>query len=233
MPIINNNKDNTISPLNKKTVGFTRQKLEEVDKYIYSPEDMKFFRMDEAIKNHPLARKPLNMRSKWAYAEIMRELKPTTKYLLPGQICVFEYIDPKTRDQLEYWDKTPMTLFCGLTKTADNNIREVGFNIHFIPPFARARMLNTVYEVFKRHFWQNFNEAQHKPFPMINYKALSRLCKRNAKIGFCIKMYVPMLRANTYVLPTRLLPTAFYTEGHFSKATLKEVQTFWRRYRSI
>lgn len=232
MAIITNS-DNTLPQNVKRTSGFIRQQLEQVDSYIYSPEDMKLFRMDEAIKNHPLAKKQINMRSKWAYAEIMRNLKPTKKYLLPGQICVFEYLDPKTKDQLEYWDRTPMTLFCGLTKTPEGNIREIGFNCHYFPPFARTRILNTVYEVFKRHFWQNFNEAQHKPYPMISYKALSRLCKRNAKIGFGIKMYVPMLRSNTYVLPTRLLPTAFYTEGHFSKATLKEIQTFWRRYRSI
>jgi hypothetical protein len=54
--------------------------------------------------------------------------------------------------------------------------------------------------------------------------------KSNAKIAFDIKMYIPVLRGSSYVLPTRLLPTAFYTEGHFSKATLAQIFSFWRKF---
>ena len=54
--------------------------------------------------------------------------------------------------------------------------------------------------------------------------------KVNDKIGFGIKMYVPVLRGRSYVIPTRLLPTAFYTEGHFSKATLQQIFKFWRQF---
>lgn len=211
------------------TVGSTSD-LKKDDKYIYSKEEMKDFRMDEAINNHPLAKKPTNLRSRLAYQEIIRNCKPTKKYLLPGQIVCFEYLEPKYKNELEYYDKTPLVLFCGITRTDDGNIREIGFNLHYYPPFARARILNTVYEVFKTYFWKNFNQPTNKPNMFISYKALMHLCKRNAKIGFGIKMYIPVLRSRSYVLPTRLLPTACYTEGHFSKSTLKQIQTFWRRY---
>lgn len=216
----------------EKKLPYTRYtSLHDIDRYIYDAESIEEFRMDEAISNHPLYHRPTNVRSKLAYSEIMKLCKPTTKYLLPGQIVLFGYAEPKFKEELEYYDKTPLVLFCGITRTDDGNIREIGFNLHYYPPRIRARILNTTYEVFKSHFQKSFNDPQHKPAGFINYKALKHLLKRNTKIAFGIKMYIPVLRGKSYVLPTRLLPTAFYTEGHFSKATLAQIQKFWRQYR--
>ena len=49
-------------------------------------------------------------------------------------------------------------------------------------------------------------------------------------IAFAVKEYVPSLRGLTYVIPTKLLPIAFYTEGHFSRATIQQVHAFWRQF---
>ena len=75
-----------------------------------------------------------------------------------------------------------------------------------------------------------FNDAPEKPATFVNYNAIKHIMKHNIKVGFGIKEYIPVLRGNTYVLPTRLLPTAFYTEGHFSRATLAQIQKFWRQF---
>ena len=216
----------------EKNLPYTRQtSLHDIDRFVYDAESIENFRMDEAISNHPLKHRPTNVRSKLAYSEIMKLCKPTTKYFLPGQVVLFGYDETKYKEELEYYDKTPLTLFCGITRTDDGVIREIGFNLHYYPPHIRARILNTTYEVFKSHFQKSFNDPQHKPAGFINYKALKHLLKRNAKISFGIKMYIPVLRCKSYVLPTRLLPTAFYTEGHFSNATLAQIQKFWRQYR--
>ena len=53
---------------------------------------------------------------------------------------MFYYNEPKFKEELEYYDKTPLTLFCGITRTKDNTIREVGFNLHYFPPYTRARI---------------------------------------------------------------------------------------------
>ena len=161
----------------------------------------------------------------------MKLVKPTTKYLLPGQIVVFGYSEPKFRESLDYYDKTPFVIFLGITRTNDGNIREVGLNLHYYPPRIRSRILTTTYNVFKSHFQKHFNDPTDKPAGFINYKALKHIMRSNTKIGFGIKMYIPVLRGKSYVLPTRLLPTAFYTEGHFSKATLAQIQKYWRQYR--
>lgn len=221
---LNNENESSVKKDSKKT-------LFELDRYLYDAESIDAFRMDESIKNHPLRSRPINLRSKLAYSELIKLIKPTTKYLLPGQIVLFGYAEPKYKEELEYYDKTPLTLFCGITRTEDGNIREIGFNLHYYPPKIRARILNTTYEVFKTHFKKHFNEASDKPAGFINYKALKHLLKSHNKIAFGIKMYIPVLRGKSYVIPTRLLPTACYTEGHFSKATLAQIQKYWRQYR--
>jgi len=221
-------KDNPLQQ--KTTVGTTRQ-LEQLTKYIYSEDEIENFRMDAAINNHPLARKPTILRSKLAYKELLKNAELTKKYLLPGQVVLFEYLEPKFKEELEYYDRTPLVLFFGITRTTDGNIREIGLNLHYYPPFARAKILNTTYEVFKSYFMKNFNEPSGKPNMFISWNALRRLLRRNTKLAFGVKMYIPSLRANSYLVPTRLLGTAYYTEGHFSKATMAEIRKFWRQFK--
>ena len=231
---MNKNKDeeNKVeSPLkNKTTVGTTKQ-LEQLAQHIYSDDEIELFRMDAAINNHPLARKPTLMRSKLAYKEVLKNAELTKKYLLPGQVVLFEYLEPKFKEELEYYDRTPLVLFFGITRTDDGNIREIGLNLHYYPPFARAKILSVTYEVFKSYFMKNFNEPSGKPNMFITWKALKRLLRKNNKLAFGVKMYIPSLRANSYVIPTRLLGTAYYTEGHFSKATMAEIRKFWRQFK--
>lgn len=222
MPIIHKSEQATLgSPVN----------LRDVTTKIYDPDEIKNYQLDEAINNHPLVKRPTAIRSKLAYKEIIHNTKPTKKYLLPGQVVLFHYAEPKFKEELEYYDRTPFTLFLGITRTKDGNIREVGLNLHYYPPFARARILNHTYEVFKPYFDKNFNEVTGKPNTFISYDRLKHLMRTNLKIAFGIKMYIPVLRQASWVIPTRLLSTAMYTEGHFSKASLQQIFHFWRQFK--
>lgn len=222
MPIIHKSEQATLgSPIN----------LRDVTTKIYDPDEIKNYQLDEAINNHPLVKRPTAIRSKLAYKEIIHNTKPTKKYLLPGQVVLFHYAEPKFKEELEYYDRTPFTLFLGITRTKDGNIREVGLNLHYYPPFARARILNHTYEVFKPYFDKNFNDVTGKPNTFISYDRLKHLMRTNLKIAFGIKMYIPVLRQASWVIPTRLLSTAMYTEGHFSKASLQQIFHFWRQFK--
>lgn len=222
MPIIHKSEQATLgSPVN----------LRDVTTKIYDPDEIKNYQLDEAINNHPLVKRPTAIRSKLAYKEIIHNTKPTKKYLLPGQVVLFHYAEPKFKEELEYYDRTPFTLFLGITRTKDGNIREVGLNLHYYPPYARARILNHTYEVFKPYFDKNFNEVTGKPNTFISYDRLKHLMRTNLKIAFGIKMYIPVLRQASWVIPTRLLSTAMYTEGHFSKASLQQIFHFWRQFK--
>lgn len=205
-------------------------RLKNLDRKIYDEDDIRSFNMMESINNHPLVKRPTSIRSKLAYKELLSLTKPTKKYLLPGQIVLFHYSEPKFKEELAYYDASPLTLFCGITRTDDGNIREVGVNLHYYPPFTRTRIINEVYKHFKPYFDKNFNEITGKPNTWISYSVIKHLMKSNTKLGFGIKMYIPVLRGASYVLPTRLVPTACFTEGHFSKATLQQIFHFWRQF---
>lgn len=213
----------------RTTIGLTNQ-LKELATKVYTKEDIEGFDIIESIDSNPLASKPGPMRSKLAYKYIMSNKNITTKYMLPGQVCMFYYNEPKTMDNLEYWDKTPVVLFFGLFRTDDGNIREIGLNLHYFPPFTRKKVLDRVYSLFKNYFDKCFNEPVHKPNNFISYDYLKHILKKDSKIAFAVKEYVPVLRGITYVIPTRLLPIAFYTEGHFSNATQRQVMQFWRQF---
>ena len=221
MPIIHKSEQSTLgSPVN----------LRDITTKIYDLDEIKNYQLDEAINNHPLVKRPTAIRSKLAYKEIIHNTKPTKKYLLPGQVVLFHYNEPKFKEELEYYDRTPFTLFLGITRTKDGNIREVGLNLHYYPPFARARILNHTYEVFKPYFDKNFNDVTGKPNTFISYTRLKHLMRSNLKIAFGIKMYIPVLRQASWLIPTRLLSTAMYTEGHFSQASLQQIFHFWRQF---
>lgn len=208
-----------------------KRSIDDISRHVYTPEEIEAYNLENAINKHPLASRPMNIRSKVAYSEIMKNLKPSTKYLLPGQFVLFEYLEPKFKEDLEYYDRTPFTLFFGITRTDEGNIREIGINLHYYPPHTRARIIRRVYQVFRPYFNKYFNDPNKKPNVVISYAALKHIMKTNDKLAFGIKMYIPVLRGRTYVLPTRLLSTAFYTEGHFSKATLQQIFRFWREFK--
>ena len=205
--------------------------LNELAKKIYDKEDIQNYQFDESINKHPLAKRPTTIRSKLAYKSILKNLKPTTKYLLPGEIVLFNYAEPKLKEELEYYDKTPLTLFFGITRTKDGVIREIGLNLHYYPPFARARILNHTFNTFRPLFEKNFNTHDGKPYAWISWERLKHIMNTNMHLAFGIKMYIPILRQSSYVIPTRLLSTAYFTEGHFSKATLAQIFHFWRQFR--
>ena len=205
--------------------------LNDIVKKIYDTEEIKQYQLDEAINNHPLSHRPTSIRSKLAYKQIMHELKSSSKYILPGQVCLFGYQEPKFKEELEYYDRFPLIIALGITRTKDGVIRELGLNLHYFPPHTRARILIQTYNVFKPYFEKYFNEASTKPNMFISYKKLKALMRRNSKIAFGIKMYIPVLRGMTFNIPARLLSTAFYTEGHLSKATLQQIFKFWRQFK--
>lgn len=211
------------------TIGYIKN-LNEVTSHIYSDDEIKHFDMQLAINNHPLGRKPTNVRSKLAYKEIIKEVQQSPRYMLPGMFAMFGYKEPKYKEQLQYYDATPAVIFFGITRTKESTIREIGFNLHYFPPFARAKIINIVYEVFKAYYMKYFNEVPSRVNKFVDYNTLKKLLNKYG-IGFGLRMYIPVLRGKTYILPTRMIPTLAYTEGHFNGATLGQIQRYWRKYK--
>lgn len=208
----------------------TLNTFRQLSQYKYSDEEITNFDIREAIANSPILNRPTNTRSRLAYQALLKNGTKTTKYMLPGQVAIFYYNDPKFKESLLYYDKTPLVLFCGITRTKDNTIREIGFNLHFYPPHTRARVLEMCYDAFRDTWEKNFNEPSKKPNMAISYNSVKAICSKSDKLAFGLRMYVPILRSYAWLIPPRLFATAYMTEGHFSKATLSQVFKFWRNF---
>lgn len=146
--------------------------------------------------------------------------------IMPGQLIMFNYFEPATKEKLEYYDAMPCTIFFGIVKTK-NGPRVIGFNIHYYPPRMRYQLMNRIYEIFKPIYSKTFNEPLKEEMSYFNYKMLiSQLQK--AKLDFGIREYIPNLMAKIIPIPVSGWPKAVLSEGHFRKETRQQILNYWK-----
>lgn len=146
--------------------------------------------------------------------------------VLPGQLVMFNYFEPATKEKLEYYDAMPCTIFFGIVKTK-NGPRVIGFNIHYYPPKIRFQLMNRIYEIFKPIYGKQFDKPLTEEMDYFNYKMLiSQLQK--AKLDFGIREYIPNLMASVVPIPVKDWPKAVLTEGHFRKEIREQILNYWK-----
>ena len=146
--------------------------------------------------------------------------------VLPGQLVMFNYFEPATKEKLEYYDAMPCTIFFGIVKTK-NGPRVIGFNIHYYPPKIRFQLMSRIYEIFKPIYGKQFDKPLTEEMDYFNYKMLiSQLQK--AKLDFGIREYIPNLMASVVPIPVKDWPKAVLTEGHFRKETREQILNYWK-----
>ena len=146
--------------------------------------------------------------------------------ILPGQLIMFNYFEPKTKEELQYYDAMPCTIFFGIVNTK-NGKRVIGFNIHYYPPRIRYQLMNRIFEIFKPMYEKQFNEPLKEEMSYFNYKMLiSQLQK--AKLDFGIREYIPQLMAKIIPIPVSGWQKAVFTEGHFRKETREQILNYWK-----
>jgi hypothetical protein len=144
---------------------------------------------------------------------------------------MFNYLEPATKEELEYYDAMPCTIFFGGVSTS-KGYRVIGFNIHYYPPRIRYQLMARIYEIFKPFYSKNFNQPVDSEISYFNYKMLiSQLQK--AKLDFGIREYIPNLMANIVPIPPSGWSKAVLTEGHFKKRTREAILNYWKNNRLI
>lgn len=149
------------------------------------------------------------------------------KKIMPGQLIMFNYFEPKTKEELEYYDAMPCTIFFGVRKLEDGNLRVIGFNIHYYPPRIRYILLDRIFDIFKPIYLKNWDHALETEISYFNYKMLIDQLKK-AKLDFGIRMYDPKLMAKITPIPPDTWSKAVFTEGHFKKRTREAIIKYWK-----
>lgn len=147
------------------------------------------------------------------------------KYIVPGQLIMFNYLMPKYKDELEYYDAMPTTIFFGVKKCPEG-IRVIGFNLHYYPPEIRYKLMDTIFEIHKNAYLSSWEDPLTKGIPAFDYNMfIHRL--REAKLDFGIRMYDPELMRDIRLLPPKTWSKAVFMEGKFMKRSRNAILNYW------
>lgn len=148
--------------------------------------------------------------------------------ILQGQLIMFNYFEPATKEELEYYDAMPCTIFFNVVNT-EKGKRVLGFNIHYYPPKMRYQIMNKIFETYRGLYVKYFSEPNKTAMDAFDYKILIQELNR-ANLGFGVRMYIPSLIGNPLIVPANKWQVAVFTEGHFKKKTRTQIMAFWSRW---
>lgn len=187
----------------------------------------KDFNLLKAIRSEPLHKNNVVRRDKQVRKYIDENLDVKGKpSVLPGQLVMFDYFEPATKEDLEYYDAMPCTIFFGIANTA-NGKRVIGFNLHYYPPRIRYQVIDRIFEIFRPLYLKSWNEPLKKEMSYFNYKMLIEQLQK-AKLDFGIRMYIPNLMASVTPIPVKDWQKAVFTEGRFKKQTREAILKYWK-----
>ena len=187
----------------------------------------KNFDMLKAIQNEKDYKSNIQRRDKNTRRFVYENLSPAgNRSVLPGQLIMFNYFEPATKDKLQYYDAMPCTIFFGIVNTK-NGKRVIGFNIHYYPPRIRFQLMARIFEIFKPIYSKQFAEPLTEEMSYFNYKMLIDQLQK-AKLDFGIREYIPNLMTKIVPIPAIHWSKAVLTEGHFRKETREQILNYWK-----
>ena len=186
----------------------------------------KRFKLSEDIKDNDLYRS--SKRDPKARKIIKENIDNAKKGdILPGQLLTFNYFNPKTKDELEFYDASPCTIFFGIFNSQQGK-RVLGFNIHYFPPKLRYNIMDNIYEMYRPVYQKYFESGLSHELDAFDYSYLvDELDKYN--MSFAVRMYDPKLIGDVRVIPPKWWATAIFTEGWFKKETRARILQLFKQ----
>lgn len=199
----------------------TRERL--VDK-----KAVKDFSLIKSIKKSPLYGRSGN--DEIARKILDEDLSKTSSTVLPGELILFKYFEPIHKEELEYYDASPCTIFFGVYTPKGKGKHIVGFNIHYYPPKIRFQVMNKIFEIYRPIYEKCFDGARKKVADFDFQTLIKQL--QVAKLDFGIREYDIKLCKDIKHIPPQYWQVAVFTEGWFKKQTREAILKYWDRYRS-
>lgn len=185
------------------------------------------YRLINDIKESPLYGKTNKDEVARAWLETNCD-KVNRNSILQGQLIMFDYFEPKTKEDLEYYDAKPVTIFFNVVDTSQGK-RVLGFNIHYYPPKMRYQIMNKIFETYRGLFVKYFNKPNRTAMDAFDYRILiQELEKENLEFG--VRMYIPELIGKPMIIPANKWQVAVFTEGWFKKKTRTQIMAFWTKW---
>jgi len=187
------------------------------------------------IKKNPWLQhgRPATQAIKWLFREVFRnpnKYRYRQRAMHSGGLFIFEYKNPKFKDtpKLPWFDKYPLVLSLG-PKVTNEGIRNIGFNLHLLPPKIRIVVLVKIFELHKRLYRYRIFMRNDKPV-QLNYELIKKVLKPYGVL-FSIRMYIPYRQRSVVHFPYRdwykavFIPSRGY-DGIRAQKLIKE----WNKY---
>ena len=152
------------------------------------------FSLKTKIKANPWVKsRPSSKASSWLFSVVFQNpstYRYTRMLLNQGMLFMFEYKNPKYKGTsvLPWFDKYPLVLSLGPIVTK-KGIRNIGFNLHLLPPKVRIIVLCAVFEIYKRLYRYQIFFKKDNPVN-INYKIIVKILEKYG-VKFAVRMYIP------------------------------------------
>lgn len=193
---------------------------------------MRYRVKDYATKNP----RPYNAAYSWLFKTVFKnpgKYRYAKRLMYQGGMFIFDYLNPKYRGTsvLPWFDKYPLVISLGPVVT-NQGVRNIGFNLHLLPPKIRIVVMCAIFEMNKRMYRYQVFMKQNKPV-MIRYQQIVQNLRRYG-VKFCVRMYIPMRQRSIARIPIKdwhkavFLPSRGY-EGIRAKLLIKEWRAFCRR----
>jgi hypothetical protein len=159
------------------------------------------------IKTNPwlLTGRPASKALEWLHKFVFKD-PGTYRYkqtlLAQGQLFWFQYKNPKYKNtpKLPWFDKYPMVLSLGPVVTR-LGVRNIGFNLHLVPPKVRIVILCQIFELYKRFYRYNIFYGKQGPVQIKYQYIIKSLEKFGA--DFAVRMYIPARQNQIVIFPYR------------------------------
>ena len=149
--------------------------------------------------------------------------------IMPGQLIMFNYFEPATKEELEYYDSQPTVVFFNEFKTKDGQPRVLGFNLHYYPPRMRYIVLDRIFSIFKPIYEKSWNDPLRRGMSYMQYKMLLEQLQAQG-LDFGVREYIPNLMHDIRPVPPSGWSKAVFTEGRFKKRTREQILNYWRTW---
>ena len=112
-----------------------------------------------------------------------------------GKMYFFMY-DPFHKEKLPFWDQFPLVFPIKTDITLKNGIGFMGINLHYLPPKARANLMDALDSI------KNNDKYDDTTKLIISYEILQRYASQFNRFEECVKLYLyKQVRSQFYYVP--------------------------------
>ena len=185
------------------------------------------------LKNPWVNQRPASKAASWLFKFVFKnpdEFRYNRRLIYAGGLFMFEYKNPKYKGtvHLPWFDKYPLVISLGPVVTK-LGLRNIGFNLHLLPPKIRIIAICAVFELYKKLYRYQIFFKQDKPV-QIHYKQIVKALDMYG-IKFSIRMYIPNRMNQIVLFPIKTWHKAIFipSRGYDGIRSMKLIQA-WKTY---